>query len=86
MPDTAFYAGIHAAPVRAETNPRTGSLSIHFHNVSSYPEFVMYVGDPAIATDLADAINGVLERHRQAAAEAADRAEQLILAPVESVS
>lgn len=85
MPDIAISISIHAAPVRAVASPTiSGPLHLYFDKSSGYPDVTLFTGSLALAADLATAINGVLERHRQAPAEAADRAEQLILAPAES--
>lgn len=68
MDPIAISVSIHAAPVRAVASPTvSGPLHIYFTpGGGSYPDVTLFTGSLALATDLAAAINGVLERHRQA--------------------
>lgn len=55
---------VHGAPVLAEFNPGTAGLILRFDRVSIYPYIAMFCDETALASDLADAINNVLEKHR----------------------
>lgn len=67
--DIAISISIHAAPDRAVASPAVyGPLHLYFDKgAGSYPDVTLFTGSLALATDLAAAINGVLERHRQSA-------------------
>lgn len=75
-----FGLNIHAAPTGVRRHSYLGApVTIEF---GAGQEITIFCQSETLAADLAAAINGVLERHRQAPEE---RAEQLILAPVEAV-
>ena len=67
----SFGVSIHAAPERAYVfDGASDGLNLDF-TAGHYPHVTMHCGDRDLALDLAAAINAVLARHRDLAAEEA---------------